>query len=126
MRENNHWGTSLKINSAFPFWKLDKGHKIITEKNLDCNSSSETGTNIISNNIDYENSEYYISFIDSENVTDKFDLPKIYQLKYNDIRVDEEKGIFYIKIGLWHSDFGEKYDALNIITPNIIQYPGML
>lgn len=80
----------------------------------------------ISDNIDYENSQYYISFTASSDVTDKFDLPQIYQLKYNDIRINDENGIFHIKIGLWHSDFGEKYDVLNIITPNVTQYPGML
>lgn len=99
-------------------YKREEGKKVVDQKDQEC-------TPEISDNIDYENSEYYISFT-SESVTDRFDLPKIYQLKYNDLIVDEENGIFHIKVGLWHSDFGTKYDALNIITPNITQYPGML
>lgn len=100
-------------------YKRENGKKVVDQKNQEC-------TPEISDNIDYENSEYYISFTDSEIVTDRFDLPKIYQLKYNDIKADEINGVFHIKIGLWHSDFGTKYDVLNIITPNVITYPGML
>ena len=105
-------------NSRCFTYKQENGRKT-KDPNKDC-------TPDISNNIDYENSQYYISFTDSSGVVDKFVLPQIYQLKYNDIRVNDENGIFHIKIGLWHSDFGEKYDVLNIVTPNIRQYPGML
>lgn len=79
-----------------------------------------------SDNIDSENSKYYISFTDSTEETDKFSLPNVYHLKFNDIVPKETDGIINIKVGLWHPDLGTKYDVLNIITPNVNIYPGML
>lgn len=95
------------------------GKKTIGDKNLDC-------TEDIADNIDNEYSEYYVSFTNSNSETEKFVLPKIYHLMYNDIKAYDDNGMIHIQIGLWHSDFGEKYDALNIITPNVNRYPGML
>lgn len=115
----------LNYSRCFKY-KRENGKKVIEAEDQDC-------TPDISENIDYEHSKYYISYTTSQNgeviTTEKFDLPKIYQLKYNDImpnNISEEDDIFYIKIGLIHSDLGEKYDALNIITPNVSKYPGML
>ena len=82
-------------------------------------------------NIDNINSEYYISLkkIDESNNQidiEKFDLPNVYGLKYNDINLMDKEGIISIRVGLWHPELGTKYNVLNIITPNVITYPGML
>ena len=91
--------------------------------------NGETATLVIHNQLnesDYNNSIFYISFKNSENVTDKFDLPKIPQLVYNGVKAVNNDGIINIGVGLEQPELGTKYDVLNIITPNVKTYPGML
>ena len=116
----------IKNNNRCVKYKRDgNGKKVIESTNQEC-------TDGISDNIDYENSEYYVTFTkyQSDGTTkideDKFPLPNIPNLKYNDINQKYNNLIFNIKIGLWHPDLGTKYDVLNIITPNVNTYPGII
>ena len=96
------------------------GKKVVEANNLDC---TENGAS----DIDYDNSKYYVKFIDSNSNEEKFSLPKIYYLQFNDPDADlKDTNFIEIHIGLWHPDLGTKYDALNIITPDVSKYPGML
>lgn len=79
-----------------------------------CNKTNEF-------NIDKKNSVFYVMYNG-----EIFDLPKVDGLRYNSILCEERNdGFFVIHIGLWHNDYGNKYDALNVIVPNINKYPGM-
>ena len=87
---------------------------ITTDSNGYCTKTNEF-------NIDTKNSVFYVKYNG-----EIFDLPKVEGLKYNSI-VAEEKydGFISIHIGLWHNDYGTKYDALNIVVPNVNKYPDM-
>lgn len=101
--------------------------KRLEEKtNQECNEDNDS-------NIDYEHSKYYVLYT-SGSQKEKFSLPPIYNLRFNDIKAsaktdpnsNAETGFIVIHIGLIHTDLGQKYDALNIVTPSIKYYPGVL
>lgn len=125
-KNNNYSVITIYNENRCVTYKRDKNEKkVIDAKNQDCIDGT-------ADNIDYENSQFYVTFTKYKyNVTnpvdiDKFPLPNIPNLKYNDINPKENNGIFNIKIGLWHPDLGTKYDVLNIITPNVNTYPGII
>ncbi len=72
-------------------------------------------------NIDTEHSEFYIKYND-----EIFELPAVSGLKFNSVVAEQkDNGFVLVHIGLWHNDYGTKYDALNIIIPNVAKYPKM-
>ncbi len=87
---------------------------------------NKSATIVVHNNDD--KSEYYVDFIDSTNNKERFKLPSLYNVKFNEIATYQEPKTSFIRIhiGLWTADFGTKYDALNIITPNTAVYPKAL
>ena len=95
------------------------------EGNKDCVCTEYDSNGLCKNvsdfDIDNKHSEFYVKYNG-----EIYDLPKIDGLKYNSI-VTEEKddGFISIHIGLWHSEYGTEYDALNVIVPNVNKYPGM-
>lgn len=91
------------------------------EKNQTCDDTNK-------DNVDYENSDYHIEFTNSARKTEKFPLEKIYNLRYNDVKVESDMNTNFVvvHIGLLHTDLGQQYEALNIITPNVVHYAGVL
>lgn len=131
--------TSEAYNSNYFTYQLSLTYKngnnatIIVHSNTRCFNgevANQDCADTTDDDIDYENSEYYVEFTPStgENDKEKFSLPSIYYLKFNEVFVDNKANTNFINIhiGLWHPDFGTKYDALNIITPNVAIYSGML
>lgn len=101
--------------------------KRVPKKNQECvcsdyeadGSCKPNASNELS--IDTDNSEFYIQYNGEQ-----FDLPPVPGLKYNSIIAEQkDNGFISIHIGLWHNDYGTKYDALNIIVPNVATYPKM-
>ncbi len=81
-----------------------------------CDSSSKTD-----DELDYDKSSFYVEF-DGE----KISLPKVYALQFNEVYLKNEDGFVTLHIGLHHPDLGNKYDALNIISPLVSTYPNAL
>lgn len=91
---------------------------LIVTKNLKCGNNSLCKNNTPeADELDYQNSSFYVEYNN-----EKFVLPKVYALQFNEVYLKEEDGFITIHIGLNHPDLGNKYDALNIITPNVSVY----
>lgn len=72
-------------------------------------------------NVDKNSSQFYVKY-----KNEIFELPKIDGLKYNEVLTEmKSDGFINIHIGLWHIDYGSKYDALNIVVPDVSKYPEM-
>lgn len=71
--------------------------------------------------LDYKKSSFYVIF-NGEKIT----LPKVYALQFNEVFLINEDGFATIHIGIHHPDLGDKYDALNIVTPLLNAYPNAL
>lgn len=103
----------------------DSNHRRIETPNQICRclETDSNGECIKTNelNIDTVNSEYYVIYGE-----EKYSLPKISGLTFNDIIAEQkDNGFIVIHIGLNHNDYGNKYDALNIVVPNVNVYQGM-
>lgn len=118
----------ITIHSKSRCYNTKRSENGKTEKEYNQACTTENASNL-----DYKNSEYYIEFVTNtsgQDVVEKFPLKKIYNLKFNDIRVTNKIGenvtnatnFVIIHVGLIQTDLGTKYDVLNIVTPNVSVY----
>lgn len=118
----------ITIHSKSRCYNTKRSENGKTEKEYNQACTTENASNL-----DYKNSEYYIEFVTNtsgQDVVEKFPLKKIYNLKFNDIRVTNKIGenvtnatnFVIIHVGLLQTDLGTKYDVLNITTPNVSVY----
>lgn len=86
-----------------------------------------------SDRIDEDESEFYIQY-GLVNDEQKFKFPKMYNVRFNYVQVNEvgydgtgskNKGkLFHIYVGIYNPDLqiGDKYNVLDIYTPNVSDY----
>lgn len=92
--------------------------------NLKFISGKNASIIVYNDNVD---KNYYVTYIDSSGSKENFPLKKVFNLQFNDIIVEQKpNGFINIHIGLWHSDLGVDYDALNLVMPNVDVYPGTI
>lgn len=59
----------------------------------------------------------YIVFYKDNVIDDKFEIPDIYTLRFNDIQITNKNDYLKIYVGFRHNDLGNKYSALDIVIP---------
>lgn len=106
-------------NSKCITYSRNSSGKRVESTNQVCGNDDEL-------NIDYKNSNYYVDFTDTDGFKERYELPKLEGLHYNEILAEKRAdGFVNIHIGLWHNDYGSSYDVLNIILPDVSTYPEM-
>ena len=131
--KSTHFGYTLTLslaNGKTSIIQIYSKSKCIIYSRNSVGKRIETDNQICGNddelNIDYKNSEYYVDFTDSTGFKERYELPKLEGLHYNEILAEKRTNSFVnIHIGLWHNDYGSSYDALNIILPDVSTYPEM-
>lgn len=118
MANGNYRNLSIAYHSkCFTATRDQTTKKRVYQDNQQCVENANTNNTL---NIDYNNSEYYVEYNG-----EKFDLPKIEGLRFNEIAAEKKADNFIlIHIGLFHNDYGNAYDALNVLIPSSIDYPG--
>lgn len=61
--------------------------------------------------------ENFIEFYKGDTIEDKFEIPDIYTLRFNDVQITNHNGYLKIYVGFRHNDLGNKYSALDIVIP---------
>ncbi len=59
----------------------------------------------------------YIEFYKNNEIDDKFEIPDIYTLRFNDVQILNQNNYLKIYVGFRHNDLGNKYSALDIVIP---------
>lgn len=59
----------------------------------------------------------YIVFYKNNEIDDKFEIPDIYTLRFNDVQILNQNNYLKIYVGFRHNDLGNKYSALDIVIP---------
>lgn len=59
----------------------------------------------------------YIEFYKDSIIEDKFEIPDVYTLRFNNIQIKNDNDYLKIYVGFRHNDLGNKYSALDIVVP---------
>ena len=59
----------------------------------------------------------YISYYIGNNLIEKFEIPDIYTLRFNDVQISKQNNYLKIYVGFIHNDLGTRYSALDIVVP---------
>ena len=59
----------------------------------------------------------YIEFYKGSIIEDKFEIPDVYTLRFNNIQIKNDNDYLKIYVGFRHNDLGNKYSALDIVVP---------
>lgn len=59
----------------------------------------------------------YIEFYKDSILEDKFEIPDVYTLRFNNIQIKNDNDYLKIYVGFRHNDLGNKYSALDIVVP---------
>ena len=92
--------------------------KLIITQYSDCDENSkvedvESESDAVSD-CKYNN---YIEFYKGSIIEDKFEIPDVYTLRFNNIQIKNDNDYLKIYVGFRHNDLGNKYSALDIVVP---------
>lgn len=59
----------------------------------------------------------FIEFYKGDKIEDKFEIPDIYTLRFNDVQITNNNDYLKVYVGFRHNDLGNKYSALDIVIP---------
>ena len=92
--------------------------KLIITQYSDCdeNSKAEDVESEIDAVSDCKDNNY-IEFYKGSIIEDKFEIPDVYTLRFNNIQIKNDNDYLKIYVGFRHNDLGNKYSALDIVMP---------
>ena len=113
----NDKGTKYTIN-----YTLNTGKKRILEiyQSSECDENSDDTKDIESEDdsgVTDCHKKNYIEFYKNNEIDDKFEIPDIYTLRFNDVQILNQNNYLKIYVGFRHNDLGNKYSALDIVIP---------
>lgn len=113
----NDKGTTYTIN-----YTLNTGKKRRLEiyQSSECDENSDDTKDIESEDdsgVTDCHKRNYIVFYKDTVIDDKFEIPDIYTLRFNDIQITNKNDYLKIYVGFRHNDLGNKYSALDIVIP---------
>lgn len=98
----------------------DSQRKLIITQYSDCDENSDDTKDIESEDdsgvIDCHKKNH-IKFYKDDKIEDKFEIPDIYTLRFNDVQITNKNSCLKIYVGFRHNDLGNKYSALDIVIP---------
>lgn len=96
----------------------DSQRKLIITQYSDCDENSETkDVESESDAVSDCHEKNYIEFYKDNKIEDKFEIPDIYTLRFNDVQITNKNSFLKIYVGFRHNDLGNKYSALDIVIP---------
>lgn len=113
----NDKGTKYTIN-----YTLNTGKKRRLEiyQSSECDENSDDTKDIESEDdsgVTDCHKKNYIEFYKNNEIDDKFEIPDIYTLRFNDVQILNQNNYLKIYVGFRHNDLGNKYSALDIVIP---------
>lgn len=110
-------GTTYIINYTL---NTGKTRKLGIYQSSKCDENSDDTKDIESEDdsgvIDCHKKNYIVFYKDNV-IDDKFEIPDIYTLRFNDVQILNQNNYLKIYVGFRHNDLGNKYSALDIVIP---------
>ena len=96
----------------------DSQRKLIITQYSDCDENSKAeDVESESDAVSDCHEKNYIEFYKGSIIEDKFEIPDVYTLRFNNIQIKNDNDYLKIYVGFRHNDLGNKYSALDIVVP---------
>lgn len=96
----------------------DSQRKLIITQYSDCDENSKAEDVESENDAVFNcKDKNYIEFYKGSIIEDKFEIPDVYTLRFNNIQIKNDNDYLKIYVGFRHNDLGNKYSALDIVVP---------